>query len=76
MNETKVLINFEMKPIVLYCAVCALLLGTVTAKALKEKDGQVEQSTESPNSDMALVGKYHIKNGKLGHHYYINCPFF
>lgn len=45
-----------MKTIVLLCAVYALLLGTVTAKALAENDENVEQSTESPIADMALLG--------------------
>lgn len=46
-----------MKLLVLTCAVTALLLAVGPVHAEEKQEAMVEQTTESPIADMALVGK-------------------
>lgn len=46
-----------MKLLVFTCAVTALLLCAGPVRAEEKEDAMVEQTTESPIADMALVGK-------------------
>lgn len=46
-----------MKLLFLTCALCALLCAAPISAEDMMQDAKVEQTTESPIADMALVGK-------------------